>query len=135
MTSIFTSLLEFFAATATLIFALLTAALTWLPLWLWCVFWLFAVDWHRLRRILVPRGGMIPLVMIGLAAAYIVAQLLTPWTGSPLTPLVQSIIVVTGWLVVMMACGTAQLLGWTHLWVPQLPTPTPPPREQLTLHL
>lgn len=124
MSNLLVSLWAFLTAGGGLLATVILLVQPWLPLAVWAAFWLFAVDWLRLRRILVPRSGMIGLLLIGVFAAWI-STLIAPATSeSLLHPVVERIVVLTTWIVVMMACGTAQLLGWTGVWIPRLGEPT-----------
>jgi hypothetical protein len=123
MSGVLESLLTFLAAGGDLLAAFVLLATPWLPLGAWAAFWLFAVDWMRLRRILVPQSGMIGLLLIAVFAAWI-STLIAPVTAkSLLLPVVERIAVLTTWIVVMMACGAVQLLGIAGVWVPRLTEP------------
>ena len=115
------TLWTFLTAAAHLVTLAGQQARPWLPLALWAAFWLFAVDWLRLRRILVPQGGLIALALIGLFVAWVSTLVWPTPAGSTLLPVVQRIAVLTTWVTVMMACGAIQLLGWTAVWIPRLP--------------
>lgn len=123
MSGVLESLWAFLAAGGDLLAAFVLLVTPWLPLGAWAAFWLFAVDWMRLRRILVPQSGMVGLLLIAVFTAWI-STLIAPVTAqSLLLPVVERIAVLTTWIVVMMTCG-AQLLGCTGVWVPRLTEPT-----------
>ncbi|HTN00711.1 hypothetical protein [Planctellipticum variicoloris] len=120
MSGVVESLSTFLAAGGDLAAAFLLLIRPWVPLGAWAAFWLFAVDWMRLRRILVPQSGMVGLLLIAVFAAWI-STLIAPVTAkSLLLPVVERIALLTTWIVVMMACGALQLLGCTGVWVPRL---------------
>lgn len=120
MSGVVESLSTFLAAGGDLAAAFLLLIRPWVPLGAWAAFWLFAVDWMRLRRILVPQSGMVGLLLIAVFAAWI-STLIAPVTAkSLLLPVVERIALLTTWIVVMMACGALQLLGCIGVWVPRL---------------
>lgn len=124
MSGLLESLWAFLTAGGGLLAAVFALLQPWIPLALWAAFWLFAVDWMRLRRILVPQSGIIGLLLIGVFAAWISTLIAPASPQSLLHPVVERIAALTTWIVVMMACGTVQLLGWTGVWVPRLVEPT-----------
>lgn len=124
MSGVVESLWAFLTAGGDLLAAFVLLVTPWLPLGAWAVFWLFAVDWMRLRRILVPQSGMVGLLLIAVFAAWISTLIAPVTTNSLLLPVVERIAVLTTWIVVMMTCGALQLLGCTGVWVPRLTEPT-----------
>lgn len=81
---------------------------------LWIVFWTFAVNWVRLRRILLS-GGWIGVVLIGLTAVLVWGSIAPPPDGSHYilgirpTNFFGKMIYVTGLLCIMLICGSVQL--------------------------
>jgi hypothetical protein len=126
MSELFQSLSTFLSAAGDLLAAILMLVRPWLPLGLWAVFWLFAIDWMRLRRILVPQGGMVAVLLIAVFSAWISTLIAPVATKSLLLPVVERIALLSTWIVVMMGCGAVQLLGCTGVWVPQLAEPSFP---------
>lgn len=114
------SLGAFFIAGGELLGAVAGLLRPWLPLGIWAVFWLFAADWMKLRRILVPQSGILALLLITVFAAWISTLLAPVASLKELHPVVERIASLTTWIVVMMGCGTVQNLGWTGVWVPRL---------------
>ena len=65
MNQLLTSLQSLLAASWEVVIALLVLVLPWTPLLAWVAFWLLAVNWVKLRDILL-RGGWIGVVLMGL---------------------------------------------------------------------
>ncbi len=86
-----------------------------MPLLIWCVFWLFAVDWTRLRHIML-RGGWIGVVLIGVVMV-VAWQQLDPEAADSLLGLmnlngyIEKMMYVTGLFSLMFICGAVQLTG------------------------
>ncbi|TWU12595.1 hypothetical protein CA54_14190 [Symmachiella macrocystis] len=90
----------------------------WIPLIAWCVFWLFAVNWSKLRVVL-RGGGWIALLLI-CAAAVLVWGSVAPGTHDFGIPgedyagnsnFVGKTVYVTGLLCIMLLCGAVQNSG------------------------
>ena len=85
-----------------------------LPLLCWAAFWLFAVDWTRMRQIML-KGGWLGVVLIG-AVMVIVWQQISPTTQAvlgltELSGYVEKLVYVTALVSVMFVCGAVQLTG------------------------
>ena len=86
-----------------------------LPLIVWCGFWLFGVDWTRLRVVLL-RGGWIAVLLVGIVMVLIWEQV-SPGLNGPvlglteLSPYVDKMMYVSGLFGVMFICGAIQLSG------------------------
>jgi len=85
-----------------------------LPLLCWAAFWLFAVDWTRIRQIML-KGGWLGLILIGVVMV-IVWQQISPTTQAvfgltELSGYVEKLVYVTALLSVMFVCGAVQLTG------------------------
>ncbi len=85
-----------------------------LPLLCWTGFWLFAVDWTRLRQIMLG-GGWIGVLLIGVVMV-IVWQQVSPSSRSvfgltELSGYIEKLVYVTALLSLMFVCGAVQLTG------------------------
>lgn len=124
---ILTAFLDLAIALGTLLWTLFHALLPWTPLLVWIAFWLFAVDWVRLREIQL-RGGVIGLVLIALTAILVWGVVAPPESGHHallglhVSNFFGKAIYVTALLVIMQLCGAVQLSGCCgsliHLDVP-----------------
>jgi hypothetical protein len=122
-----TAVLDLLAALGTLLWALFHALVPWTPLLAWIAFWLFAVDWVRLREIQL-RGGVIGLVLIALIAILVWGVAAPPESGRHsllglhVSNFFGKAIYVTALIVIMQLCGAVQLSGCCgsliHLDVP-----------------
>ncbi|MGE5193013.1 MAG: hypothetical protein ACM3U2_10965 [Deltaproteobacteria bacterium] len=96
--------------------ALFTVLLPWTPLAAWIVFWLFAVNWVRLRETLA-RGGWVGLVLIG-AVMVLVWGSISPGAGTfdffglHVSNFVEKTVYVSGLYVIMFLAGALQLSGF-----------------------
>ena len=98
-----------------LVLALLAILLPWTPLAAWIVFWLFAVNWVKLRPTLA-RGGWVGLVLIG-AIMVLVWGSISSGSGSfdffglRISNFVEKTVYVSGLFVLMFLAGALQLSG------------------------
>jgi hypothetical protein len=96
--------------------ALLTILIPWTPLAAWIVFWLFAVNWVRLRETLA-KGGWVGLVLIG-AVMVLVWGSIAPGSGPSdflglrISNFVEKTVYVSGLYVLMFLAGSLQLSGF-----------------------
>ena len=96
--------------------ALVSVLLPWTPLAAWIVFWLFAVNWVRLRETLA-KGGWVGLVLIG-AVMVLVWGTVAPGTGTfdffglHVSNFVEKTVYVSGLYVIMFLAGALQLSGF-----------------------
>ncbi|HID22729.1 MAG TPA: hypothetical protein EYP14_10060 [Planctomycetaceae bacterium] len=87
-----------------------------LPMLLWVAFWLFAVDWVRLRTILL-KGGWVAVLLIGLMTILIWGAVAPPATGShsvlglQVSNFVGKTVYVTCLFFITALCGVLQLTG------------------------
>ncbi len=83
------------------------------PLLVWVALWLFAVDWTRLRQIML-KGGWLGVVLVG-AVMVIVWQQVSPGASEVLglktSGYVEKFVYVAGLFSVMFLCGAVQLTG------------------------
>lgn len=99
-----------------LLAALLAIVIPWTPLAAWIVFWLFAVNWVKLREALA-KGGWVGLVLIG-AVMVLVWGSISPGTGTfdffglRVSNFVEKTVYVSGLFVMMFLAGALQLSGF-----------------------
>lgn len=99
-----------------LLVAILAVLAPWTPLAAWIVFWLFAVNWVKLRESLA-KGGWVGLVLIG-AIMVLVWGNIAPGNGSfdffglRVSNFVEKTVYVTGLFVMMFLAGALQLSGF-----------------------
>lgn len=100
------------------VIALAGLVLPWTPLLAWIAFWLFAVNWTRLRKIF-SEGGWIGVVLIG-AVMVLVWGSLAPLAGGyhdffgihVTNSFVEKFVYVAGLFCIMFLCGALQLSGF-----------------------
>lgn len=91
--------------------------LPWLPLVAWIAFWLFAVNWMRLRTVLLRDAGLIGVVLLGLMAAFVWAVIAPPLEGAhhlfglTVSNFVGKFVYVTILICLAWICGAIQLSG------------------------
>jgi hypothetical protein len=113
---LFQSLLNLVEALLQVLAALGQSIVPWWPLIAWIAFWTFAVNWVKLREVLLARGwvGVMLLAVIMILVWGIVAP---PAGGSHhllglnVSNFVGKLMYVTGLLVIMLLCGSVQLSG------------------------
>jgi hypothetical protein len=97
-----------------LLAAILTILIPWTPLAAWIVFWMFAVNWVRLRDVLA-KGGWMGLVLIG-AVMVLVWGSIAPGSGTffglHVSNFVEKTVYVSGLFVLMFLAGSLQLSGF-----------------------
>jgi hypothetical protein len=121
MDALLTSLNLLIVAMAKLLGALGVLLIPVIPLAIWIAFWLFAVNWAKLRSALLS-GGMIGLFLIGLVAVIVWGAVAPPaegvhnFLGLKLSNLVGKTVLVTGLACIMLLCGSVQLSGFCANW-------------------
>ena len=99
-----------------LLVAVLAVLVPWTPLAAWIVFWLFAVNWLKLRQTLA-KGGWVGLVLIG-ASMVLVWGSISPGSGGfdffglRISNFVEKTVYVSGLFVMMFLAGALQLSGF-----------------------
>lgn len=99
-----------------LVVAVLAVAAPWTPLAAWVIFWLFAVNWVKLRETLA-KGAWVGLVLIG-AVAVLAWGSISPGTGTfdffglHVSNFVEKTVYVSGLYVIMFLAGALQLSGF-----------------------
>jgi hypothetical protein len=121
MVDVLQHLVQLLLALWDLVVAVLALLVPWTPLAAWVAFWLYAVDWVKLREIIV-RGGWIGLVLLGVMAAFLWGLVAPPESGAhhllglTVSNFVGKLIYVTSLLVIMQLCGSVQLAGLCGRW-------------------
>ena len=103
-----------------LLIATLAVAVPWTPLAAWIVFWLFAVNWVKLR-VTLAKGGWVGLVLIGgimvLVWGNVSGSLSADggafdFFGLHVSNIVEKTVYVSGLFVLMFLAGALQLSGF-----------------------
>lgn len=118
MEALLNALGELGAPLRDLVVALAGLILPWTPLIAWIAFWLFAVNWTRLREIF-SLGGWIGVALIG-AVMVLIWGSISPLAGGyhdffgirVTGTFVEKFIYVAGLFCIMFLCGALQLSGF-----------------------
>ena len=108
------SLLSLIVALWNVLVSLVTVVAPWMPLLAWIVFWLFAVNWVKLREVII-QGGWLGVVLIGLVTALIwgtVDPSPHAMLNLELRNYVGKIVYVSVLFCIMFLCGLVQLAGF-----------------------
>jgi hypothetical protein len=98
-----------------LVVALFVVVLPWAPLGAWIAFWMFAVNWSKLRESLA-RGGWVGVALIG-AIAVLIWGVVAPGDGTfnffglKISNFVEKTVYVSGLVCIMFLAGAMQLAG------------------------
>jgi hypothetical protein len=96
--------------------ALLAVLLPWTPLAAWIVFWMFAVNWVKLRETLA-KGGWVGLALLGTVIVLVWGNV-SPGDGTfdffglRISNFVEKVVYVSGMFVIMFLAGALQLSGF-----------------------
>ena len=96
---------------------LISAVLPWTPLIAWLCFWLFAVNWTKLREVML-QGAWIAVLLIGLVMILIWGSVAPPpdgyhsMFGLQISNYVGKTVYVTFLFCLMFLCGSVQLSGY-----------------------
>lgn len=113
MEQVLSSFIEVLVAVWSFLTALVMQIAPWTPLIAWIGFWLFAVNWVRLR-VLMLKGGGIAVVLIGLVMILVwgsVAPQPHSFFGYEISNFVAKTVYVTALFSLMFLCGSVQLSG------------------------
>ncbi len=116
MTALDQSFIQLLTALGHLIVDLGRVLLPFLPLAIWIAFWTLAVNWTKLRLVLL-QGGWIGLLLIGVVAVLVWGTVAPPPSGShhllglTLGNFVGKTVFVTTLICIMFLCGSVQLSG------------------------
>ncbi|MDB5386198.1 MAG: hypothetical protein JWM11_1844 [Planctomycetaceae bacterium] len=117
MQNLLNSLLELSFAIMDLVVVLGAILLPWLPLIVWLCFWLFAVNWTKLRIQLTQGGGWVGLLLIAVVWIIVWGVVAPPASGSydlfglHIGNFVGKTVYVTSLYCLMLLAGAAQLSG------------------------
>lgn len=122
MQALVNSVVQLFEALINLLGSLGLLIQPWLPLIAWIAFWLFAVNWVRLRRVLLD-GGWIGLLLIGVVWVLIWGTVAPPESadgrhfllGLSVGNFVGKTAYVTTLICIMLLCGSVQLSGFAGI--------------------
>ena len=121
MLDVLTNVVALLGAVWHLVISILQLILPWTPLVAWLAFWLYAVNWVKLREVLA-QGGWIGVVAIGFMMVLIWGVIAPPATGShyllglTLSNFVGKTVYVTALFTIMLLCGSVQLSGACGDW-------------------
>jgi hypothetical protein len=121
MHSLDQSLLQLLTALGDVIVALGALLLPFIPLVVWVAYWLFGVNWAKLRVVLL-QGGWIGLLLIGFVVVLIWGTVSPPqsgyhhFLGLTVGNFVGKTMLVTTLICIMFLCGSVQLSGFCGSW-------------------
>lgn len=116
MTPLLINLQVLLAAAWNVLISLLAMLLPWVPLFAWVAFWLLAVDWIKLRQVMI-RGGWVGVVLIGLVTALVWGVVSPPPGGTHylfglhVSNFPGKTVYVTALMTILLLCGSVQLSG------------------------
>lgn len=122
MSELLISLSDLVVAAWSLLKAVSGLLLPWFPLAVWIGFWLCAVNWNKLREVLVSKGGLLGVLLIGAIWVLIWGVVAPPESGShyffglTLSNFVGKLVYVTALFCLMFLCGSVQLSGCCQQW-------------------
>ncbi|VAX36915.1 hypothetical protein MNBD_PLANCTO02-959 [hydrothermal vent metagenome] len=120
----FESLLQLAGALWNVIVDLGSLLLPWTPLFAWIVFWMFAVNWLKLRKIML-KGGWVGVLLIGFVWILVWGTISPPIVaaagkhhifGLTLSNYVGKTVYVTMIYCIMFLSGSVQLSGALGKW-------------------
>ncbi len=113
MEQVLSSFIEMVVSVWNFLTALVAQIAPWTPLIAWICFWLFAVNWVRLRDVML-KGGGIAVVLIGLVMVLIWGSASPDshfFFGHEISNFVGKTVYVTVLFCIMFLCGSVQLSG------------------------
>ena len=122
MSELLISLSDLLVAAWSLLRAVSGLLLPWFPLALWIGFWLCAVNWIKLREVLISKGGVLGVLLIGAVWVLIWGRVAPPESGShfilglTVSNFVGKLVYVTAMFCLMFLCGSVQLSGCCNQW-------------------
>jgi hypothetical protein len=111
------SLLNVVFSLAELLATIARLILPWTPLIAWVAYWTFAVDWTKLYPILMRRGGIIGVLLIGFVAVLVWSVVAPPPDGVhyifglTVSNVTGKLVYVTTLAVIALMCASVQLSG------------------------
>ena len=122
MSELLISLSDLIVAVWSLSKAVSALLLPWFPLAVWIGFWLCAVNWIKLREVLISKGGLLGVLLIGAVWVLIWGVVAPPESGShfilglTVSNYVGKLVYVTALFCLMFLCGSVQLSGCCNQW-------------------
>lgn len=122
MSELLISLSDLLVAAWSLLKAVSGLLLPWFPLAVWIGFWLCAVNWTKLREVLVAKGGLLGVLLMGAVWVLIWGFVAPPESGShfilglTVSNFVGKLVYVTALFCLMFLCGSVQLSGCCNQW-------------------
>ena len=122
MSELLISLSDLLVAAWSLLRAVSGLLLPWFPLAVWIGFWLCAVNWIKLREVLISKGGLLGVLLIGAVWVLIWGVVAPPEAGShfilglTVSNFVGKLVYVTAMFCLMFLCGSVQLSGCCNQW-------------------
>lgn len=122
MSELLISLSDLIIAAWGLVKAVSGLLLPWFPLAVWIGFWLCAVNWIKLREVLISKGGLLGVLLIGAVWILIWGVVAPPDSGShfilglTVSNFVGKLVYVTALFCLMFLCGSVQLSGCCNQW-------------------
>ncbi len=120
--TLFNSISELGHSLVDLFAALFSVLAPWTPLAAWVVYWMFAVNWSKLRET-IAKGGWVAFVLIGTVMVLIWGTV-SPGAGTfdffglHVSNFVEKTVYVSGLFIIMFLAGAAQLSGCCGAWMP-----------------
>jgi hypothetical protein len=121
MDAVLNNLRDLFQDLALLAVSIGRVLLPLLPLVAWVAFWTFAVNWTKLRSVLL-QGGWVGVVLLGFLAVLVWGTVAPPaagahqFVGLTLGNFVGKTVLVTALICIMLLCGSVQLSGACGSW-------------------
>lgn len=122
MSELLISLSDLIVAAWSLLKAVSGLLLPWFPLAAWIGYWLCAVNWIKLREVLISKGGILAVLLIGAVWVLIWGVVAPPESGShfilglTVSNYVGKLVYVTALFCLMFLCGSVQLSGCCNQW-------------------
>lgn len=129
MLDVLTNVVALLGAAWQLVISVLVVIVPWTPLIAWLAFWLYAVNWVKLRTVMI-QGGWIPVLLIGFTMVLVWGLIAPPPAGHhyilglTLSNFVGKTVYVTALFTIMLLCGSVQLSGACGSWA-SFPEPVP----------
>lgn len=121
MLDVLSNVLLLLTAVWGLVIAVAALIVPWTPLIAWLSFWLYAVNWVKLRAVMI-QGGWIGVLFFGFMMILIWGVVAPPpdglhyLLGLKLSNFVGKTVYVTALLSIMFLCGSVQLSGGCGRW-------------------
>ncbi len=116
------ALLQLIQALGLFVWEIVRLIVPWTPLIAWVAYWMFAVDWVRLRSFLL-QGGWVGVLLIAVMAILVWGVVAPPPEGAhhlmglTVSNFVGKTIYVSALVVIMLLSGSVQLSGIVDPWL------------------